>query len=176
MYYRRANMAGGMYFFTVNLLNRRLDLLVMHVAALRAAVRVVKVAHPFEIVAMVVLPEHIHTVWHLPPGDADFPLRWALIKANFSRALSKNEQINASREKKRERGIWQRRYWEHLIRDEHDLARHIDYVHFNPVKHGWAKRAADWPYSSLHQYIARGELSENWAIALEDEGNYGEGS
>jgi len=176
MYYRRANMAGGMYFFTVNLLNRRLDLLVMHVAALRAAVRVVKVAHPFEIVAMVVLPEHIHAVWHLPPGDADFPLRWALIKANFSRALPKNEQINASREKKRERGIWQRRYWEHLIRDEHDLARHIDYVHFNPVKHGWAKRASDWPYSSLHQYIARGELSEDWAIAQEDERNYGEGS
>ena len=95
--------------------------------------KTVKAAHPFAILAMVVLPEHLHAIWRLPPGDADYPMRWSLIKAGFSRRLAKGEHIRASRQAKRERGIWQRRYWEHQIRDEIDLARHVDYIHYNPV-------------------------------------------
>jgi putative transposase len=137
MRYRRANAAGGTYFFTVNLAERRFDLLVRHIDDLRASMKKVKYAHPFAILTMVVLPEHLHAIWRLPPGDADYPLCWALIKAGFSRRLAKGEHIRASRQAKRERGIWQRRYWEHQIRDEIDLARYVDYIHYNPVKHGW---------------------------------------
>ncbi|CAH1189692.1 hypothetical protein NTGBS_1090004 [Candidatus Nitrotoga sp. BS] len=103
---------------------------------LRAAMKTVKDAHPFALLAMVVLPERLHAIRCLPPDDADYPLRWSLIKAGFSRRLAKGEHIRASRQAKREWGIWQRRYWEHQIRDETDLARHVDYLHYNPVKHG----------------------------------------
>ena len=124
---------------------------------------------------MVVLPEHLRAIWRLPPGDADYPTRWSLIKAGFSRQLGVGERIRQSRAAKRERGIWQRRYWEHLIRDEADLARHVDYVHFNPVKHGWVARPVDWPYSTLHGYIDRGWVSRDWGGCWVDEwGGYGE--
>ena len=138
MRYRRANVQGGCYFFTVALANRQSALLVEQVDILRHAFRVVRQRHPFEIVAMVVMPEHLHAVWQMPPGDADFAMRWSLIKSAFSRAIPKHESIRASRAKKRERGIWQRRYWEHFIRDDNDLAQHVDYIHGNPVKHGLA--------------------------------------
>ncbi len=118
MRYRRANVKGGTYFFTVNLAERRLCLLVDYVDDLRDAVRTVKQKHPFYIDAFVVLPDHLHAIWTLPKNDADFDMRWMLIKGNFSRCMPKNERRNASRVKKGERGIWQRRYWEHLIRDE----------------------------------------------------------
>jgi len=143
MQYRRANTKGGTYFFTVNLADRKQDLLVQHIDILREAVRIIRQRHPFEITAMVVLPDYLHAIWRLPQEDADFAMRWSLIKAAFSRALPKVEQIRASRQKKRERGIWQRRYWEHLIRDEEDLAKHMDYIHFNPVKHGYVSHAVD---------------------------------
>jgi len=113
MRYRRADAAGGTYFFTVNLAERRSDLLVRHIDDLRAAMKTVKDAHPFAILTMVVLPEHLHAIWRLPPDDADYPLHWSLIKAGVSRRLAKGEHIRASRQAKRERGIWQRRYWEH---------------------------------------------------------------
>ncbi len=113
--YRRADAAGGTYFFTVNLAERSSDKLVRHMEELRAVMKNVKETHPFAIVAMVVLPEHPHAVWRLPPGDADYPLRWSLIKARFSRQWVKDERIRKSRQAKRERGIWQRRYWEHQI-------------------------------------------------------------
>ncbi|MFN2203327.1 MAG: REP-associated tyrosine transposase [Caldilineaceae bacterium] len=176
MRYRRANVAGGTYFFTVNLAERQLGLLVDHVDLLRDSVRVVKQRHPFNIVAFVVLPDHLHAIWTLPEGDSDFAMRWMLVKSGFSRRIPEGERRNASRILKGERGIWQRRYWEHLIRDEMDYQRHVDYVHFNPVKHGYASRAADWPYSSIHRHIAAGLLSENWGVAsLEQEGQeYGE--
>jgi putative transposase len=176
MRYRRANVAGGTYFFTVNLAERQLGLLGDHVDLLRDSVRVVKQRHPFNIVAFVVLPDHLHAIWTLPEDDSDFAIRWMLIKSGFSRSLPEGERRNASRILKGERGIWQRRYWEHLIRDELDYHRHVDYVHFNPVKHGYATRAADWPYSSIHRYIAAGLLSENLGIAtLEQERQeYGE--
>ncbi|MDO9102554.1 MAG: transposase [Candidatus Nitrotoga sp.] len=126
MLYRRADAAEGTYFFTVNLVVPHSDLLVRHIDDLRAAMKTVKDAHPFAILAMVVLPEHLHAIWRLPSGDTYYPLRWSLIKAGFSRRLAKGEHIRASRQAKRERGIWQRRYWEHQIRDEIDLARHVD--------------------------------------------------
>jgi putative transposase len=139
--------------------------LVEHIDALRSAVRIVKQRHPFEIVAWVVLPEHMHAIWALPGDDADFAGRWSLIKSGFSRGVARTgaEAISASRAGKRERGIWQRRFWEHLIRDEVDLQRHVDYVHVNPVKHGHVERASEWPHSSIHRYIERGWLTEDWA-------------
>jgi len=109
---------------------------VLHIDDLRAAMKTVKDAHPFAVMAMVFLPAHLHAIWCLPPGDADYPLRWALIKVGYSRRLAKDESIGASHQAKRERGILQRRYCEHQIRDEIDLARHVDYIHYNPVKHG----------------------------------------
>lgn len=174
MQYRRADVAGATYFFTVNLADRSSSLLVDHIDVLRDAVRTVKQRHPFEIVAWVVLPEHMHAIWALPEGDADFPGRWSLIKAGFSRAIARNEDVSASRRSKRERGIWQRRFWEHLVRDEDDLRRHVDYVHINPVKHGHARRAADWPHSSIHRYIRAGSLTADWACDADDGGIGGE--
>jgi putative transposase len=167
MRYRRADTAGGTYFFTVNLANRSSHLLVEQVAVLRETVRQVRQRHPFEILAWVVLPDHLHAVWTLPADDADFSTRWMLIKAGFSRRIEQGEFIGASRQSKAERGIWQRRFWEHQIRDENDLQRHVDYVHINPVKHACAKRAVDWPYSSIHRYIRAGELPADWAASPE---------
>jgi Transposase and inactivated derivatives len=150
-------------------------LLVDRIDDLRTAVSVVKQRHPFDIVAWVGLPGHLHAVWTLPEGDGDCATRWMLIKAGFSRAIPKGERIRATRRRKGERGIWQRRFWEHLITDEDDLRRHVDYVHINPVKHGYAARAADWPFSSIHRCIRRGEMPEDWAGAPEDDFRAGEG-
>lgn len=162
--YRRAKIPGATYFFTVNCAERSGNrLLVDHIDRLRPIFRKVKSEHPFEIDAMVVLPEHLHCIWTLPPGDADYPTRWALIKAGFSRAIPAVERRSMSRIKRGERGIWQRRYWEHLIRDDPDFQRHVDYIHWNPVKHGWVRRVKDWPHSSFHAYVRRGIYPANWA-------------
>ena len=162
--YRRVWVPGGTFFFTVNLLERRTRrLLVEHIEHLRAAFHDAQRARPFHVIAIVVLPEHLHCLWRLPEGDADNADRWARIKSGFSRRLPKTEYRSDVRIAKQERGIWQRRYWEHVIVDEEDLQYHLDYIHFNPVKHGHAARAADWPYSSLHRYIRSGELSADWA-------------
>lgn len=164
--YRRAWHQGGTYFFTVNLLERfENDLLVKHIEQLRQAVAYVQESHPFTIHAWVVLPEHLHCVIELPQNDADFALRWRLIKSHFSKALPKTEQLSAVRQQRGERGIWQRRFWEHLIRDEHDFATHVDYVHINPVKHGLVTQVKDWPYSTFHRYVAQGVLPVDWAGA-----------
>jgi putative transposase len=160
--YRRVWQAGGTYFFTVNILERKKDLLVRHIDALREAVRRVKRTHPFEIVAWVVLPDHLHCIWTLPEGDANFALRWRLIKLLFSKSLPKTERLSTSRNKNGERGIWQRRFWEHLLRDERDLEHHIHYVHRNPLKHGLVTQVKDWPYSTFHLYVQRAIYPENW--------------
>jgi len=161
--YRRNFLAGGSYFFTVNLANRRLRLLTENIDLLRAAFRYTRQRHPFAIEAIVVLPDHLHTIWTMPEEDADFAVRWALIKASFSRTLRKGEPVSASRRRRRERGIWQRRYWEHTIRDEDDLGRHLDYIHFNPVKHGHVACVATWPYSSFHRMVRLGFYPESWS-------------
>jgi putative transposase len=156
MRYKRTWQPGGTYFFTVNLNERSRTLLVDYVDHLRDVVRKVKQAHPFDIIAWVVLPDHLHAIWVLPEGDTHSAMRWALIKAGFSRGIPRNEWINAARRRRNERGIWQRRFWEHLITDETDLERHMDYIHINPVKHGYVNHAAQWPYSSIHRYIRAG--------------------
>jgi len=174
MRYRRSDIAGGTFFFSLNLTMRSSRLLTEHIDVLRHSVRQVRRAHPFDIVAMVVLPDHLHAIWKLPPGDRDYPLRLSLIKAGFTRALEKTEHICESRKRKRERGIWQRRYWEHQLRDENDLARHVDYIHINPVKHGHVITPADWPYSSIHRYIRQGILPPNWAASHKNFTGFGE--
>jgi putative transposase len=174
LHYRRARVAGGTYFFTLVLEERKSALLVEQVDLLRDVLRKVKQRHPFEIVALVVLPEHLHTVWRLPEGDADYPMRWSLIKAGFSRAIPHAEHLSESRIAKRERGIWQRRYWEHQISDERDLQTHVDYIHYNPVKHGLVEKATDWPYSTIHRYIERGLLNHDWGCVETMLGRYGE--
>lgn len=156
MQYRRADVKGATYFFTVNLAERNSTLLVDEFDKLRRIINKVKNNHPFILDALVVLPDHLHAIWTLPIGDNNFSKRWMLIKAGFSRQLPKNERINKSRVKKGERGIWQWRYWEHLIRDEDDYEKHINYIHYNPVKHGYVKRAVDWQYSTVHDYVEKG--------------------
>ena len=174
MYYRRANIPGATYFFTVNLADRKSKLLVENIDLLKESIRRVKVPHPFEIDAMVVLPDHLHAIWTLPSDDADFATRWALIKAGFSRRLPKIEQISESRKSKGERGIWQRRYWEHLIRDDEDFVHHVDYIHYNPAKHGYAESAADWPHSSIRRFIRDGLIPSDLATAGNSDGGWGE--
>ena len=166
--YRRAWVPGGTYFFTVNLLERNRRLLVDHVDLLRIAFAQTRAARPFDVIAAVVLPEHLHCIWQLPPGDADNAARWKAIKTAFSRSLPRGERRSARRMSKGERGIWQRRYWEHLIRDDRDLAAHVDYVHFNPVKHRHVARVEDWPYSTFHRYVRSGTLPSDWAGAMYD--------
>lgn len=166
--YRRAFVPGGTWFFTVNLLERKNnDLLIREVDLLRETVRAVRQRHPFQIDAWVVLPEHMYAVWTLPPGDADFSKRWRLIKSGFSRALPKTEYRSNVRKASGERGIWQRHFWEHLIRDEKDFERHVDYVHVNPVKHRLVTQVSQWPYSSFHRYVERGVYPENWCGAVD---------
>jgi putative transposase len=160
--YRRNFVAGASYFYTVNLAHRRSRLLTQHIGPLRAAFRYARARHLFAIEAIVVLPDHLHAIWTLPDGDADFALRWRLIKSAFSRALPRRECISESRMSKAERGIWQRRYWEHTLRDEKDFARHADYIHYNPVKHGHVNRAVDWPFSSFHRMVRLGIYPRDW--------------
>jgi putative transposase len=160
--YRRMRVPGGTYFFTVNLLERRRRLLVDRIGDLRTAFRAARAVRPFEVLAIVVLPDHLHCLWRLPSGDSDNANRWAQIKSGFSRRLPIHERRSAQRMARRERGIWQRRYWEHLIRDENDLRRHVEYIHFNPVKHGYVVRASDWPHSSFRRWVERGEYPADW--------------
>ncbi len=162
MRYRRSYIKGGSYFFTVNLADRNKTLLTDEMDSLRNVVNKVKKQHPFQLDAMVVLPDHLHALFTLPLDDQDYSTRWALIKAGFSRQISKNESISKSRQSKGERGIWQRRFWEHLIRDDLDYENHVNYIHYNPVKHQYVEQAVDWPYSTIHQYIAEGVLKSDW--------------
>jgi putative transposase len=173
--YRRHFVAGGTWFFTVNLADRSQALLTQHIGLLRDVVRQVRSRHSFLIDAMVVLPDHLHALWTLPQDDSDYPMRWRLIKSGFSRALPLAEIRSASRVGHGERGVWQRRYWEHAIRDETDFERHVDYIHYNPVKHGHAVSAHEWPYSSFHQYVRDGLLRKDWGSERKgEEGKFGE--
>jgi putative transposase len=173
--YRRHFVAGGTFFFTVALADRRHQTLIEHIDRFRAAYRLVHSRLPFKTIAICVLPDHLHAVWELPPGDSDYSRRWNLIKGGFSRGLPKVMDRSDSKVAKREKGIWQRRFWEHSIRDEIDLERHVQYIHYNPVKHGLVKRVADWPHSSFHRDVERGWLPANWGGGLIDTaGDFGE--
>jgi len=161
--YRRNRIPGGTYFFTVNLLERGSSLLFTHIQDLRDAVRTVRARRPFHIDAWVVLPDHMHAVWTLPDDDTDYSGRWKAIKIAFAKSLPKAERLSAVRAAKGERGIWQRRFWEHTTRDEQDYAAHVDYVHIHPLKHGLVTRLKDWPHSSFHRCVARGIYAPDWA-------------
>lgn len=171
--YRRATATGTSYFFTV-LAYRRQPILCDEAirGALRDAIETVRVARPFVIDAWVLLPDHLHCVWTLPEGDADFSTRWMKIKRTVSLACGKNyrrtDWMSASKLKHRESTIWQRRFWEHRIRDENDFFRHVDYIHFNPVKHGYVQRAKDWPYSTFHRYVRDGVYADDCGGAIEN--------
>jgi putative transposase len=160
--YRRNFIAGGAFFFTVTLLDRNSRALVEHVNILRAVIRDIRRSHPFTIDAVVVLPDHLHMVMRLPDGDADFPNRWSLIKRRFTdRIIRAGAEV--ARRRTGEPALWQPRYWEHTIRDDRDFERHVDYVHFNPVRHGLVDRVCDWPHSSFHHYVRHGLLPLDWA-------------
>jgi putative transposase len=153
---------GGTFFFTANLLDRRSDLLVRQIGALRDAVRRVRSRKPFRIDAWVVLPDHMHCLWTLPQGDANYAGRWRAIKIAFVKGLPTAEPRSSIMSHRGECGIWQRRYWEHTIRDDRDFAAHMDYIHFNPVKHGLAGHPADWPYSSFRRCVDAGLYPIGW--------------
>ena len=164
--YRRHRVAGGTYFFTVTLKNRTLSLLVDHIDALRESVRCARQRKPFRIDAWVVLPEHLHALWTLPPDDDDYSGRWKLIKGRFSHLLAK-AGAPIGKNPRREYDLWQSRFWEHTIRDERDFERHVDYIHFNPTKRGLVSRVCDWSYSSFHRYVRLGLLPVDWAGVAE---------
>jgi putative transposase len=163
--YRRNRIPGGTFFFTVNLQDRQSRLLVEHIGVLRQSVRHAMHRAPFHIDAWVVLPEHMHCLWTLPEGDVDYSARWQTIKMTFSRKIPLHEYRSESRAAKRERGIWQRRFWEHTIRNEQDYAAHMDYIHFNPVKHGLVGSVADWPHSSFHRAVFNGLYPPEWTAS-----------
>jgi putative transposase len=165
--YRRYLVEGGTYFFTL-VIHRRRPLLGSPLGrkCLRDAIEAVRKRHPFEIPASVLLLDHLHMIWTLPSGNANYSLRWRRIKEEFSRAFlaggGKEGDRSMSRQKRNERGIWQRRFWEHLIEDEVDFERHFDYIHYNPVKHGLTESPADWPYSSFHRWVEQGVYPAGW--------------
>jgi len=160
--YRRAKIEGGTFFFTIALADRPNDSLVRYIDHLRKAYKFVVDHYPFETVAICILPDHLHAIWSLPKGDWNFAVRWSLVKSKFSRALPTPDLRSRSQIAKRDKGIWQRRYWEHVIRNDDDLVRHVDYIHFNPVKHGYVSQVREWPHSSFHRYVERGLLPLDW--------------
>jgi len=162
--YRRNRMVGATYFFTVMLHDRHSTALTDQIVALGSAMRACRFRHPFSLMAIVVLPDHMHCVWSLPEGDSDYSIRWGLIKASFTRVT----RLGRTKTAKGERGLWQRRFWEHTIRDDLDLQRHVDYIHFNPVKHGYVRQVRDWPYSSFHRYVRQRLLPLDWAATIEN--------
>jgi len=167
--YRRSNIAGGTYFFTVTTLHRLPVLTEAPVRkALREAIQQTHSSHPFEIDAWVLLPDHLHCIWTLPQDDADFSMRWSTIKRYVSRQCGDTfgiDKLSASRAKRREAGLWQRRFWEHQIRDDADFTQHVDYIHWNPVKHRLVSRAAEWPYSTFHRFVHQGAYAPDWGLA-----------
>lgn len=160
--YRRIRFKGGSYFFTVALERRESSLLTDHIDDLRAAYAATWQSYPWRCDAFVVMPDHLHAVWTLPGGDVDYSMRWRLIKARFSRAVGLYGYRSKSKREKSERGIWQRRFWEHTIRDKEDYDAHIRYCWGNPVKHGLCDAPMDWPYSSIHRDIRLGKVDPEW--------------
>ena len=161
--YRRVRLKRGCYFFTVVTAARR-PILTDNISILRNAFAHVRSRHKFTIDAVVVLPDHIHCIWTLPDGDDDFSTRWRLIKSTFSRYMT---VIPDEGKRRGERDIWQRRFWEHLIRDDEDFQRHVDYIHYNPVKHGYVECVADWPYSSFRRFVRQGVYGEDWGSPVD---------
>lgn len=171
--YRRFSIPGGTYFFTVVAFSR-LPIFASAEARnlLHSAWITERKKHPFQVDAVCLLPEHIHCIWALPEGDSDYSMRWKEIKRNFTREYLNQIRSggirNSSREKRGEAAIWQRRFWEHALRDKQDFNRHLDFIHYNPVKHGLVKRVQDWPWSSFHRYIRLGYYDRDWGERIEN--------
>ena len=159
--YRRNRVEGGCYFFTVTLQDRSSGLLVEHIAELRDAFRQAKARMPFQVDAIVILPEHIHAIFTLPAGDDNYSSRWRLIKSLYTQKLLK-KGVPLAANGRGEYNLWQRRFWEHTIRDDEDMNNHVNYIHYNPVKHGLVERVTDWPHSSSHRYVRKGMLPIDW--------------
>jgi len=173
VHYRRAHVPGGTYFFTVALGDRACDTLIRHIDALRSAFHCVHEARPWRTDAIVVLPDHLHVLWTLPDGDDHYPGRWRAIKSQFVQRLRfRGEPVAVNQ--RGECRVWQRRYWEHVIRDADDLARHVDYIHINPVKHGLVRRTSEWRWSSFRRYVERGLVAEDWATEPTECDGFGE--
>lgn len=178
--YRRAYTPGASYFFTVVSHTRKPIFLQEEVRqALREAIISTRIHYPFVIDAWVLLPDHMHCIWTLPDNDHRFSIRWSMIKRQVSQACIGDDSIlhlSSSRNKRKESGLWQRRFWEHQIRNEDDFQRHVDYIHWNPVKHQQVTKVIDWPYSSFHRYVKAGQLPPSWGTFSEDLGkfNFGE--
>ncbi len=170
MRYRRAKIEGGTYFFTVVTYQRGRFLCDdVNIQLLRDAFTKTMKSHPFTIDAMVVLPDHLHCIWTLPPNDSDFSERWRLIKTHVSKHCHdsyKQHPTSESRKDKKETAIWQRRFWEHLIRDDRDLNHHTDYIHYNPVKHKLVDAPKDWPFSSFHRHVKKGNYAPDWGAGM----------
>jgi len=162
--YRRSLVPGATWFFTVALADRTSALLTDEISLLRQSCREVANRYPFSTIAVCILPEHLHAIWQLPPGDANYSLRWSLIKRFFSQHFPSRAAPGSSKAKKREKHIWQRRFWEHQIRDDADLQAHVDYIHNNPVRHGLVSRAANWPYSSFHCFVQKELVPADWGV------------
>ena len=165
MRYRRARTKGGTYFFTVVTYERKKILTEPeNVNILREAFRYVMDKHAFTIDAFVLLPDHLHCMWTLPRNDRDFSTRWRLVKSYFTRKWDQKFKSTPweSRKNKKEQAVWQRRFWEHLIRDEKDMEKHVEYIHYNPVKHGLATAPKDWEYSSFHRYVREVTYNYEW--------------
>ena len=148
--YVRVGNPCGSYFFTVITYGRRqLFSLKENINSLINGIKQIQYQYPFSLEALVLLPDHLHALWTLPEGDVDYGKRWGLIKARFSKEIQKGlpqeEVINPSRIKRRETTVWQRRFWEHAIRDEEDFQKHLDYIHYNPMKHGLVQRLRTGP-------------------------------
>lgn len=168
MRYRRIFEPGASYFFTVVTYARRpLFDDPANVDLLHGSIAEVKSRHPFEIDAYVILPDHLHMVWSLPAGDSNYSMRWNLAKAVFTRKYARRHPMpkrSASRMAKREQAVWQRRFWEHLIRDEEDFSNHLDYIHLNPVEHGLVTQPALWLHSSFAAWVEYGRYDQNWGL------------
>jgi putative transposase len=173
--YRRNFLPGGTFFFTVTLDDRSSSALTDYVGLLRAAFRGTRNLKPFAIDAIVVLPDHLHAIWTLPESDADFSDRWRRIKGAFTRGvLAKG--VSVPRDHRGEYALWQRRFWEHTVRNDRDFERCVDYIHFNPVKHGLVSSPIAWPFSSLHRYVRAGVLPRDWGGdgGADNAANFGE--
>ena len=173
--YRRMMREGGVFFFTV-VMHQRRPLFQREGARrlLHQAIKSEQAKHPFEITAIVLLPDHLHCIWTLPKDDGDYSLRWANIKRNFSKffltAGGYGTETSRSKQSRHEPGVWQRRFWEHTIRDQQDFVNHMHYIHYNPVKHGLAKCPHLWPYSSFHRWTKAGHYQADWQCRCQDSG------
>jgi putative transposase len=172
--YKRWFSVGGTYFFTVVTYNRRRIFCDANGrSSLHQALSQVQSSHPFEMLSIVLLPDHLHCIWKMAETDDNFSVRWSMIKRKFTKLWlsggGRDVRVSASRTKRGERSVWQRRFWEHLIRDQLDFARHMDYIHYNPVKHGYVKCPHQWEHSSFHRWVKEGVYKFGWLCQCQEE-------